>query len=254
LPKSRTGDYVAEIPLPGRKGSGTQVVSPPATPVLPAPAPDFRDAPQVEVATASAPEPAQVLPAVPPVLAGDAVVASVQAPIPAIRPAGLGVAPALAAVNALGNPTAVAPASKGRPGDVVGAWTGDNISLGAAPAPLGQTRRSAPLLPPVSIGEQGQPLDLMTSGSIASGTQQANGWVVQIGATPTEAGASSLLSDAAAKVGALVDFRSYVERFEKNGQVFFRARFSGFGGQDAATDMCNVLKKKANMSCLAMQG
>jgi D-alanyl-D-alanine carboxypeptidase len=263
LPKSRTGEYVAEVPMPGRKGAPTQIASPPVVPVLPAPAPDFRDGPQVEVASLSATDPAPVLPAVPPVLTGEAVVASVQAPIPAIRPAGLGLAPALAAVNALGNPTAAAPTPKGRPGDVVGAWTGDNMALGAAPAPLGQTRPSAPILPPVNIGDD-QPIDLLTSGGIKANEQQVaaadaaqpmppDGWIVQIGAAPTEAGASGLLSDAAARIGALVDFRSYVERFEKNGQVFFRARFAGFGGRDAATDMCNALKK-ATMSCLAMQG
>jgi D-alanyl-D-alanine carboxypeptidase len=47
-------------------------------------------------------------------------------------------------------------------------------------------------------------------------------------------------------------FEPYVERFEKNGQVFFRARFAGFGGRNDATAMCNELKK-AKMSCLAMQ-
>ena len=55
-----------------------------------------------------------------------------------------------------------------------------------------------------------------------------------------------------ARSGTLGDFRSYVERFEKNGQVFFRARFVGFGGRDDATAMCNQLKQQ-NMSCLAMQ-
>jgi len=62
-----------------------------------------------------------------------------------------------------------------------------------------------------------------------------------------------MLSDAAGKVGSLGDFRSYVERFEKNGQVFYRARFVGFGDRDAATDMCNRLKDQ-DLACLAMQG
>jgi D-alanyl-D-alanine carboxypeptidase len=79
------------------------------------------------------------------------------------------------------------------------------------------------------------------------------GWVVQIGAGPSEESARALLSDAAGKAGSLGDFRSYVERFEKNGQTFFRARFVGFGDRDDATAMCNQLKQQ-NMSCLAMQG
>ena len=68
----------------------------------------------------------------------------------------------------------------------------------------------------------------------------------------TEGGANSLITDASSKVGDLTGFRSYVERFEKNGQVFFRARFGGFGGREDAAGVCNELKK-AKMSCLAMQ-
>src|SRR5690606_27695850 len=147
-----------------------------------------------------------------------------------------------------------------RPFDVIGAWLSDTFSLGAAPAPLGQTAPSAPLLPPVGIGEEGQPIDLMTSGStvvaaqpvenqpapaplaVAEAAQEqpkSSGWIVQIGASPTEKGAKSLLSDASSKVGTLGSFRPYIERFEKNGQVFFRARFSGFGGRDDAAGVWN---------------
>jgi D-alanyl-D-alanine carboxypeptidase len=79
------------------------------------------------------------------------------------------------------------------------------------------------------------------------------GWIVQIGAGPSEDSARAMLSDAASKVGGLGDFRSYVERFEKNGQTFYRARFIGFGGRDDATTMCNRLKDQ-NLACLAMQG
>ena len=94
----------------------------------------------------------------------------------------------------------------------------------------------------------------MTSGSVpvADAGTPPGGWVVQIGAGPSEESARAMLADAAGKSGNLGDFRSYVERFEKNGQVFFRARFIGFGGRDDATAMCNQLKQQ-NMTCLAMQ-
>ena len=55
-----------------------------------------------------------------------------------------------------------------------------------------------------------------------------------------------------AKIDTLASFRSYVERFEKNGQVFFRARFGGFAAREDAASMCSELKK-VKMSCLAMQ-
>jgi D-alanyl-D-alanine carboxypeptidase len=92
-------------------------------------------------------------------------------------------------------------------------------------------------VPPPIVPEIAAPLD---------------GWVVQIGAAPSETGANSLLSQAASSISSLSGFRPYVERIEKNGQVFFRARFTGFNDRDAANAMCNELKK-IKMSCLAMQ-
>src|SRR5690606_952660 len=101
----------------------------------------------------------------------------------------------------------------------------------------------------------GQPIDPSISNSVQASDAPLppGGWVVQIGAAPSEEGARSLLSDAAGKAGALGDFRSYVERFEKSGQIFYRARFVGFGNRDDAAAMCNQLKQQ-DMSCLAMQG
>jgi D-alanyl-D-alanine carboxypeptidase len=78
------------------------------------------------------------------------------------------------------------------------------------------------------------------------------GWIVQLGASPTEDGANGLLGNASDKVRSLDKFKGFVERFEKNGQTFFRARFGGFSGQSAANEMCKQLKQ-AKLSCLAMQ-
>jgi D-alanyl-D-alanine carboxypeptidase len=277
LPKSRSGGYldVAMIPQPGRKGATVMVASADPVPVMPAPYPSFRlGGGTVSVTAKLQPVEAAQQP-------DDIVVASIgePAPLPAARPADLGFDEAVQAANTLATrPTiaSIAPQEQDRPLDVIGAWLSDTFSLGAAPAPLGQTAPSAPLLPPVGIGEEGQPIDLMTSGGIgdtapdiienqaapaplqvaavAEEVPQAvsGGWIVQIGAAPTEGGANSLISDASTKVGDLSGFRPYVERFEKNGQVFFRARFGGFGGREDAAGVCNELKK-AKMSCLAMQ-
>lgn len=275
LPKSRSGGYldVAMIPQPGRKGATVMVASADPVPVMPAPYPSFRlGSDTVSVTAKLQPVEAAQQP-------DDIVVASIgeAAPLPEARPADLGFDEAVQAANTLATrPTiaSIAPQEE-RPLDVIGAWLSDTFSLGAAPAPLGQTAPSAPLLPPVGIGEEGQPIDLMTSGGIgdtapdiiedqtpppalqvATVTEEpqavTGGWIVQIGAAPTEGGANSLITDASSKVGDLTGFRSYVERFEKNGQVFFRARFGGFGGREDAAGVCNELKK-AKMSCLAMQ-
>jgi D-alanyl-D-alanine carboxypeptidase len=228
----------------------------------------LKDAAQATQVATIAPDPAAVAAQ----LADPVIVSSIPTPVPLDnRPVDLGMQPALQAATVMG--TGTAEIEKDRPLDVIGAWLSETFSLGAAPAPLGQTAPSAPLLPPVGIGQEGQAIDLMTSGSVTAQAEPVlvqeqpaplvvaetavpaptpRGWVVQIGAAPSEAGASGLLSSAAGSITALSSFQPYDERFEKNGQVFFRARFAGFADRDAAAAMCSELKK-ANMSCLAMQ-
>ena len=259
LPKSRSGGYLeaALIGKPGRKGSTVMVAETDPQPVMPMPYPSFR------LVAAEAYQQTDTV-----------TVASVNsaAPVPAARPDDFD--EAIEAANTLAQPV---PTKADRPLDVIGAWISDTFELGAAPAPLGETKPSAPLLPPVGIGNEGQPLDLMTSKGIGDTAPQVvenqpepppltptavaeaqpqaaavDGWIVQIGASPTEGGANQLIADAAGKVGHLGGFKSYVERFEKNGQIFFRARFAGFTAREDATGMCNELKK-VKMSCLAMQ-
>ncbi len=254
LPKARSGSYmdVAMIPEPGRKGSAVssgsgatvQVASAP----MPMPMPSFRG-----VASALMME----APADPQIGIGDidatASVASI-APEPTGRPVDLEMPDAIVAVEQ------AAPSKRTTLGEVVGAFT--DAYLGPPPVPLGVTRASAPIVPPVGIGEDGEPVDLMTSGSVQQvaevPVQQVmpsalpSGWIVQIGAAPSETGANTLLSDAAGKIGSLTGFEAFVQRFDKDGQTFYRARFGGFSGKDAANNMCKQLKQ-AKMSCLAMQ-
>ncbi len=251
LPKARSGTYLAQIPVPGRQGNMqvavAQTPAAAAAPVfvMPMPLPGFRLA---QLVAANGAQPQQ--PAIAPV-----VVAST-APSPAPMPADLGLQPAVQAANTLAAPSqAPQPAYPSQ--DIIGAWLSESYNLGAPPAALGQTVPSAPLgfVPPAAAAQDSQPVDLLTSGSVDTAEAGAapGGWVVQIGAGPSEDSARTMLSDAAGKVGQLSDFRSYVERFEKNGQIFYRARFVGFGGREDATAMCNQLKQQ-NLSCLAMQG
>jgi D-alanyl-D-alanine carboxypeptidase len=255
LPKARSGSYldVAMIAEPGRKGStaasssaSVMVASAP----MPMPMPSFRGVESALMVEA---------PANPQMGIGDVdntvSVASI-APEPAGRPVDLGMPEVLGVLEQ------VAPSGSG---EVVGDFT--DAYMGAPPAPLGITRASAPIVPPVGIGQDGEPVDLMTSGSVQQVAQipaqqqampvklsaaPAAGWIVQIGAAPSETGANTLLSDATGKVGSLSTFSAFVQRFEKDGQTFYRARFGGFTGKDAANDMCKQLKQ-VKMSCLAMQ-
>jgi D-alanyl-D-alanine carboxypeptidase len=258
LPQGRSGQYLASaaIPQPGRKGATVMVASTDPAPVMPMPYPTFRRAAVVETATADAGS------------TDDIEVASVDAaPLPAERPSAAPASTASAAVTA----AVIEPVDDDRPLDVIGAWISDTFSLGAAPAPLGQTKASTPLVPPAGIdGNNAAPLDLLTSGSTertaeAPAVEQpvpaplnekqaadVSGWIVQIGAAPSENGANSLISDASARIGNVTGLKPYIEKFEKNGQVFYRARFGGFDDRDSASNLCSELKK-AKMSCLAMQ-
>jgi D-alanyl-D-alanine carboxypeptidase len=254
LPKARSGDYldVAMIPEPGRKGSAAAAAVQVASVPIPMPLPSFRGIDSSIALDEANPE----------IGIGDvdtvdtSVTVASLPPAPVERPVDLGMPPAVKAVEL------VAPSAQGRTtlGEVVGAFT--DSYLGAPPAPLGITRASAPLVPPVGIGKQGEPVDLMTSGSVQQvaetpvqqpmPTALPEGWIVQIGAAPSETGANTLLSDATGKVGSLTGFEPFIQRFEKDGQTYFRARFGGFSGKDAANDMCKQLKQ-VKMSCLAMQ-
>jgi D-alanyl-D-alanine carboxypeptidase len=292
MPKARKGDYfeTAMIPLPGQQGAMVQVAS--AQPVAPMPYPAFRTeatALPAEIVEAAAgtvlPEPELEVATLEPVTAAIAPVETVEpapeaaavevamiAPIPA-EPMNIGVQPALAAANQLGEETAIAPVPAYPSEDIIGAWISESLNLGAAPAELGETRPSAPLVPPVGIGDAGEPIDLMTSGSIAPppaalpesapvsvamASQTVplppppGSWVVQVGTATSEQDATALLIDAAGTAPQLGGFQPFLERLEKDGQLVYRARFAGFIGRDDAATICSALKQ-ANKSCLAMQ-
>ncbi|MBJ7577896.1 D-alanyl-D-alanine carboxypeptidase [Devosia sp. MC532] len=245
--KGRSGGYLqtAMVPVPGRQGSTQFALAQPnqqrkATFAMPTPMPEFRLAalvaangaqPQAAVAVASAPAPA------------------VSVAMPAPAPADLGLVPAAQAANAL-----AAPSVPDYNSDVIGAWLSDTYKLGAPPSALGQTAPSAPLgIGPTSSNTQTPNVDPINTASAQTGSAQVAGWIVQIGAGPSEDGARTMLSDAARKVGSLGDFRSFVEPFDRNGKTFYRARFVGFGDRSAANAMCERLKGQ-DMQCLAMQG
>ncbi len=243
LPKARSGTYLAtaQIPRPSSSSGGaTRVAS-----AQPAPLPDFRriigTAPAGAVLSQNAPIPQ---PLTPPVAVASRAVAIPPTPV--------------AAATMVATSSDAPKPAEARPFEVIGAWMGTTFRLDThtgtpivPPAPINTLR------PPVAVGSAvNNTIDLLTSGSIDTKTAEAGaddfGWVVQIGAAPSEAGAESLLADAA-KTGMISDFRRYVQRIERNGQIFYRARITGFTTGEAARATCEDLKK-INMSCLAIQG
>lgn len=78
-----------------------------------------------------------------------------------------------------------------------------------------------------------------------------NGWVIQIGASPTQKMAQDLLQNAQDKGGKVLrSAKPFTVAFSNNGEQIYRARFGGFDDQKMAVDACSVLKKKG-ISCWA---
>ncbi|MCB1518548.1 MAG: SPOR domain-containing protein [Hyphomicrobiaceae bacterium] len=262
--QAHRGDYwrQAMIERPGSAVTTGNVFAIAQTdPVIPAPRPAFRQTtPEAEIAIAA--QPLQITVAeVTPVPAPELPQANLQpvallAPAPATRPE-IENLPVMTAsneppVDLMAPSPAAAPE---RSLDVIGNWINENFSAPSSePGVLGYlpANGSRPV-PPANIGG-GQAIDLMTSGSIngQSASPVDGGWVVQVGAAPNQNAAEQLIDQAKTRLGALQDFRPYVERYENVGQVFYRARFSGFADRGQAVQICEQIKN-SNMSCLAVQ-
>jgi D-alanyl-D-alanine carboxypeptidase len=148
--------------------------------------------------------------------------------------------------------TESAPERQFAPADVLGNFI-DQV-FGGNPRAAEPAPNPAPtpggLVPPAEIGEP------LTTGSIGSpplSTAPASGWAVQVGASSTEAGANQLLTQAGDNLAELSDYTTYVQRITRDGQAFYRARFTGFADRTDASAMCEALKRR-QINCLAMPG
>ncbi|WP_246429835.1 D-alanyl-D-alanine carboxypeptidase [Prosthecomicrobium pneumaticum] len=80
-----------------------------------------------------------------------------------------------------------------------------------------------------------------------------SGWKIQIAASPTAAGADSMLDKArAAAPQLLAQAVPQVETVKKGKSTLYRARFAGFSDKDAAWAACGKLEKH-DFSCLAIR-
>ncbi len=93
-----------------------------------------------------------------------------------------------------------------------------------------------------------QPQQVVT----ASLTPSSGNWVVQIAATPVEATALDILSEAKQRVGTpLSSARPFTEAVASGSQTLYRARFSGFESRAAANAACEALKARS-YACYAI--
>jgi D-alanyl-D-alanine carboxypeptidase len=227
LSKGRTGTYLetALIPEPERLGAVRVAI---AQPVTPKPYPSFR--------------------------------------VAELRVAGLSGTPAapsaVEAANLLGSGTSGNPAAVRPPVGVMDAWLGETHALTTGPVVTGEgdtaasEEATAMENGPEAVNSESEPDTAKTAALPAAQPPMlqppvAPGWIVQVGAAPSPEGADSLLDAAAGAVAQLQELRPYVQRFEKGGQVFYRARFAGFDALEEARAMCKRLLE-AELKCLAL--
>ena len=86
---------------------------------------------------------------------------------------------------------------------------------------------------------------------IATSSTGPDGWVVQVGSSPSAAEAKKALARAAEKGGkTLASAEAFTVPFEKSGFTYSRARVGGFSSQAAAAKGCTALKRK-KVECYA---
>ncbi|WP_062116662.1 D-alanyl-D-alanine carboxypeptidase [Aureimonas sp. AU40] len=101
--------------------------------------------------------------------------------------------------------------------------------------------------PRASIPNAG-PSPVVATASLAP----SSGWVVQIAATPVEATALEILSEAKQRGGsALSRAKPFTQSVGNGSQTLYRARFGGFDTKTAANAACEVLKARS-YACYAI--
>ena len=79
-----------------------------------------------------------------------------------------------------------------------------------------------------------------------------DGWVIQVASTDSKALARAFLEKTVKKAPqVLADASPFTSTFQKGGNTYYRARFSGFASKDKAWNACTALKRR-RISCYAI--
>ena len=138
-----------------------------------------------------------------------------------------------------------APAPRLRPDGYKSAT--ENVVAYAAPESVDPVTRPIPIVP--------DGVDPVTTAATEAATNEVprTGWVIQVAATPTAAGASEMHEKAFnAGGGALRGKQPFTETIVKGGDTLHRVRFGGFAGKSEAWAACKALKRK-RFGCYALQ-
>jgi D-alanyl-D-alanine carboxypeptidase len=119
------------------------------------------------------------------------------------------------------------------------------------PALVREMKRVAKVEVPADIpapAKASPQIDKVTTASTSGGK---DGWVIQVGTSPSQKQAKELLQKAQEKGGKVLrSADAYTMAFNSEGAKVYRARFSGFHNQDSAVKACKVLKRHG-MGCWA---
>jgi D-alanyl-D-alanine carboxypeptidase len=129
------------------------------------------------------------------------------------------------------------------------AYAGESARKRSATEALDTAMAGSPAAKRAAKAQRADSVDDVTTASTAG--RDMSGWVIQIGASPSQKMALDLLQDAQDKGGrALRTAKPYTVAFNSNGSQVYRARFGGFDDQKTAVEACSALKKKG-VSCWA---
>ncbi len=83
----------------------------------------------------------------------------------------------------------------------------------------------------------------------AKESAHGSGWMIQIGAEDDASKANALLERARTRARVLAEAKPFTEKFNKRGDTYFRARFSGLTEASAA-EACKALHR-SGIACFA---
>ena len=88
---------------------------------------------------------------------------------------------------------------------------------------------------------------------VTTSSNPVDGWVIQVGSMPSEDAAMQMLQRTKRQAGqALASAAPCTQTFEKDGMVYYRARYGGFDSKSDAWKTCGVLKRK-KIACYAVR-
>jgi D-alanyl-D-alanine carboxypeptidase len=91
-------------------------------------------------------------------------------------------------------------------------------------------------------------IDPLATASVTKGA-----WVVQVASSPSQSQAKAILEKTTQRAPKiLADASSFTVAFDNDGTTYYRARFGGFGNQNAALKACHALKRQ-KIDCYAVQ-